>query len=96
MADGSLTVKNVDDLSDEERRKFGFPPRADASTGDILRNMTPATLPAKHDAPKYLLRIPPELNDRLWRLADEQNLSLNTTILLLLAGSVGFEFKDEP
>jgi HicB family len=57
--------------------------------------MTRGTLPAQADAPKYLLRIPPALNDRLRRLADEQGLSLNTFLLLLLASSVGFEFESE-
>ncbi|HEY5342716.1 MAG TPA: Arc family DNA-binding protein [Solirubrobacteraceae bacterium] len=57
------------------------------------------TLPAKRDAPKYLLRIPPELNKRLRRLADQQGESLNSLILMLLASSVGFNFDqgdDEP
>ena len=35
------------------------------------------------------------LNDRLRRLADEQDISLNTLILLLLASSVGFGFDSE-
>jgi len=35
------------------------------------------------------------LNDRLRRLADEQGMSLNTLILLLLATSVGFGFESE-
>jgi predicted HicB family RNase H-like nuclease len=50
---------------------------------------------ASADAPKYLLRIPPELRDRLRRLASEQGVSLNTLILLLLASSVGFNFESE-
>ena len=60
----------------------------------MIRNMTASQLPAKADAPKYLLRIPPELNDRLRRLADTQGVSLNTLILMLLASSVGFNFDE--
>jgi predicted HicB family RNase H-like nuclease len=55
--------------------------------------MAQTTLPARADAPKYLLRIPPKLNDRLRRLAEEQDLSLNTLILMLLASKVGFSFN---
>lgn len=67
----------------------------DTVTCDILWNMTKSFLPAQADAPKYLLRIPPELNDRLRRLAAQQDLSLNTLILMLLASSVGFHFESE-
>lgn len=52
------------------------------------------TGPARRDAPKYLLRIPPELNDRLRTLAAHQGVSLNTLILMLLASSVGFAFEE--
>jgi predicted HicB family RNase H-like nuclease len=52
------------------------------------------TGPARADAPKYLLRIPPELNDRLRRLAAQQGVSLNTLILMLLASGVGFAFDE--
>jgi predicted HicB family RNase H-like nuclease len=55
--------------------------------------MAQTTLPARADAPKYLLRIPPKLNDRLRRLAEEQDISLNTLILMLLASKVGFSFN---
>jgi predicted HicB family RNase H-like nuclease len=48
---------------------------------------------ASRNAPKYLLRIPPELNGRLRRLADDQGVSLNTLILMLLASGVGFHFE---
>jgi predicted HicB family RNase H-like nuclease len=57
--------------------------------------MAQTTLPARADAPKYLLRIPPKLHRRLWELADEQGVSLNTLILMLLASKVGFSFDDE-
>lgn len=58
----------------------------------MICDMVTTITPVGHDAPKYLLRMPPELNERVRRLADEQGLSINTTILLLLAGSVGFTF----
>ena len=61
----------------------------------MLPNMTPRLAgPARRDAPKYLLRIPPELNDRLRTLAAQQGVSLNTLILMLLASSVGFGFEE--
>ncbi len=49
-------------------------------------------------AHQYPLRIPPELHDRLRRLAGRQGVSLNTMILMLLASSVGFSFdsQEEP
>lgn len=59
----------------------------------MLWNMTTPPV-ARADAPKYLLRIPPALNKRLRRLAAEQDLSLNTLILMLLASSVGFAFDE--
>lgn len=57
--------------------------------------MTTTIKPVGYDAPNFLLRMPPELNDRVRRLADDQGLSINTTILMLLASQVGFEFESE-
>jgi hypothetical protein len=59
---------------------------------DMIRDMAITVTPVGNNAPAFLLRMPPELNDRVRRLADEQGLSINTTLLMLLAGSVGFAF----
>jgi predicted HicB family RNase H-like nuclease len=61
----------------------------------MIWNMTTTVKSVGYNAPKYLLRMPPELNDRVRRIADEQDMSINTTILMLLAGSVGFQFESE-
>jgi hypothetical protein len=57
--------------------------------------MATTIMPVGHDAPKYLLRMPPELNERVRRLAEDQDMPSNSKILMLLAGSVGFEFTEE-
>jgi predicted HicB family RNase H-like nuclease len=53
------------------------------------------TGPARSNAHTYLLRLPPELKDRLRQLAEREGVSLNTLILMLLASGVGFNFEDD-
>ncbi len=42
------------------------------------------------DRPSLHLRLPRDLHDQLRETADDQELSLNSLILALLAGSVGW------
>jgi predicted HicB family RNase H-like nuclease len=42
------------------------------------------------------VRLPKALHERLWDLAVEQDISLNSLIITLLAGSVGFTLAETP
>jgi hypothetical protein len=42
------------------------------------------------------LRLPPALHEQLVTQAAEQDVSLNTLIVMLLAGAVGFTLTDKP
>lgn len=42
-----------------------------------------------------MIRMPVDLHVELKRRAKEQNVSINSLIVALLAGGVGFELKDK-
>jgi predicted HicB family RNase H-like nuclease len=43
--------------------------------------------------PQIHVRIPPDLHQHLVKLAAEQDISLNTLVLILLAGASGFKLQ---
>lgn len=51
--------------------------------------------PAITDRQSIHLRLPRALHEQLRQLAEEQGVSLNTLLVALVAGAVGFALDDE-
>jgi predicted HicB family RNase H-like nuclease len=47
------------------------------------------------ERPSLHLRLPRDLHERVRQLADEQDVSLNTLLVALIAGSVGFKLAGD-
>jgi predicted HicB family RNase H-like nuclease len=44
---------------------------------------------------QILVRCPPALHEQLLRLANEQGVSLNQLVVVLLAGGIGFKLDNQ-
>jgi hypothetical protein len=58
---------------------------------DIIRDMTPPDRAEVKGKAQYPLRLPPALYERLQTIAADQGVSVNTLMVVLLAGGINFK-----